>query len=106
MSVLKTLITTAPPVEVDLEFKRFFVALVEAAFREGLSLEEVHGEIGKLRNELVIPSIDSLPLKEWTAQTYWAMENQGKIGIAICGLCGKIAPSRELNCASFCPYRA
>ncbi|MGA7954734.1 MAG: hypothetical protein WCA07_14570 [Gloeobacterales cyanobacterium] len=94
---------------VDLDFKQFFVSLIESAYREGRSLEEIYSDIAKLKTELVIPDLDSFPLKEWALQTYWAMEKRGpqnETSVVVCGLCGKIAPERELNCAKFCPYSA
>lgn len=95
--------------EIDLDFKQFFVSLVEAAYREGRSLEEIYADIAKLKSELIVPDLESFPLKEWALQTYWAMEKRGsqnQTAVAVCGLCGKIAPERELNCAKFCPYSA
>jgi hypothetical protein len=94
---------------VDLDFKQFFVSLVESAYREGLSLDAIYIDIAKLKTELVIPDLENFPLKEWALQTYWAMEKRGvqnQAAVAVCGLCGKIAPERELNCAKFCPYSA
>jgi hypothetical protein len=102
--------TSEPAVlTVDLDFKQFFVSLVESAYRDGSSIEEIYTDIAKLKTELVIPDLDSFPLKEWALQTYWAMEKRGsqnQTAVAVCGLCGKIAPERELNCAKFCPYSA
>ena len=102
--------TSEPAVlDVDLDFKQFFVSLVESAYREGNSLEQIYADIAKLKTELVIPDLDSFPLKEWALQTYWAMEKRGiqsGTDVIVCGLCGKIAPERELNCAKFCPYSA
>jgi hypothetical protein len=95
--------------DIDLDFKQFFVSLVEAAYREGRSLEEIYSDIAKLRTELVVPDMENFPLKEWALQTYWALEKrntQNRSNITVCTLCGKIAPEREPNCASFCPYRA
>jgi hypothetical protein len=95
--------------EIDLDFKQFFVSLVESAYREGRSLEEIYADIAKLKTELIVPDLESFPLKEWALQTYWAMEKRGvqnQTAVAVCGLCGKIAPERELNCAKFCPYSA
>jgi hypothetical protein len=97
----------AKVLEIDLDFKQFFVSLVESAYREGRSLEEIYTDIAKLKTELIVPDLESFPLKEWALQTYWAMEKRGvqnKTAVAVCGLCGKIAPERELNCANFCPY--
>jgi hypothetical protein len=99
----------AKVLEIDLDFKQFFVSLVESAYREGRSLEEIYTDIAKLKTELVVPDLESFPLKEWALQTYWAMEKRGvqnQTAVAVCGLCGKIAPERELNCANFCPYSA
>lgn len=99
----------AKVLEIDLDFKQFFVSLVESAYREGRSLEEIYTDIAKLKTELVVPDLESFPLKEWALQTYWAMEKRGvqnQAAVAVCGLCGKIAPERELNCANFCPYSA
>lgn len=96
-----------PAIEVDLEFKAFFVSLVEAACRDGLTLAQIDQEILSIRNGLLIPGMERWPLKEWATQTYWASQNNApQARIEICGLCGKIAPSREVNCASFCPYLA
>jgi hypothetical protein len=97
----------AKVLEIDLDFKQFFVSLVESAYREGRSLEEIYTDIAKLKKELIVPDLESFPLKEWALQTYWAMEKRGvqnQTAVAVCGLCGKIAPERELNCANFCPY--
>lgn len=100
--------TQAPSFEVDLEFKAFFVSLVESACREGLTLAQIDLEIVRIKEELLVPGLDSWPLKEWATQTYWAAQksSETEAKIEICGLCGKIAPAREMNCASFCPYLA
>jgi hypothetical protein len=97
-----------PATEVDLEFKAFFVNLVESACKEGLTLAQIDQEIQRIREGLLIPGMETWPLKEWATQTYWAFQNAPKAEarMEICGLCGKIAPYRELNCASFCPYLA
>ncbi|WP_218082367.1 hypothetical protein [Anthocerotibacter panamensis] len=94
--------------EVDLEFKTFFVNLVESACQDGLTLAQIDQEIGRIKEELLVPGLDRWPLKEWATQTYWAYQNRSKTSakVEVCGLCGKIAPYRELNCASFCPYVA
>ncbi len=94
--------------EVDLDFKEFFVTLVSTACAEGLTLNQIDREITRIKAELLVPGLDSWPLKEWATQAYWAYQNrpQGSKCVEVCGLCGKIAPYRELNCASFCPYSA
>jgi len=101
-------VAVEPATEVDLEFKTFFVNLVESACREGLSLAQIDEELTRIKAELVIPGLDQWPLKEWATQTYWALQSRNAESpkVEVCGLCGKISPYRELNCASFCPYLA
>ncbi|WP_287129894.1 hypothetical protein [Candidatus Cyanaurora vandensis] len=104
--VMNFLAPQSPTTEVDLDFKTFFVSLVESACRDGLTLADIDQEIAGVREGLDVPGLESWPLKEWATQTYWAYQNNVRAAakVEVCGLCGKIAPYRELNCASFCPY--
>ncbi|MBC8122798.1 MAG: hypothetical protein H7Y22_13275 [Gemmatimonadaceae bacterium] len=100
--------------EVDLEFKAFFVSHVERTYREGQSLAAIKSDIAAIRRELKIEDIQSFPLEQWAEQAVFALKRrealsgqpvEGK-GLNICRLCGKVDPYRETNCASFCPYTA
>ncbi|MBW4699894.1 MAG: hypothetical protein KME03_18750 [Aphanocapsa lilacina HA4352-LM1] len=100
-------------VELDLEFKAFFVNLVERSHREGLSLPRIKEDIATVRRELDVPGVEEWPLEQWAEEAIFALkrrENQPlravepKSSLVVCQLCGKVSPYRETNCASFCPY--
>lgn len=100
-------------VAVDLEFKAFFVRLVERSFREGLSLALIKEDIQTVRRELDVPGVEELPLEQWAEEAIFALKRRESRPLAaveptaslvICQLCGKVGPYRETNCASFCPY--
>ncbi|AGY57620.1 hypothetical protein [Gloeobacter kilaueensis] len=100
--------------EIDLEFKAFFIALVEQTYRAGHSLTQIREDIATIRRELTVEDLENLPLEQWAEQTIFALKrHESQIlravdakGVSICRLCGKIDPRRETNCASFCPYGA
>jgi hypothetical protein len=95
---------------VDLEFKAFFVELVQRTYSQGRSLGQIREDIATLRRDLRLENQDlgDLPLEQWAEETIFALKRaaQDEPRLEICQLCGKVGPSRETNCASFCPYSA
>jgi hypothetical protein len=99
-------------VQVNLEFKAFFVSLVERTYSNGQSLAQIREDIATLRRELTVEdtNLDELPLEQWAEEAIFALKRrangEGEGKLAICNLCGKINPYQEKNCATFCPYGA
>ncbi|AGY59703.1 hypothetical protein [Gloeobacter kilaueensis] len=100
-------------VELDLEFKSFFVNLVERSYREGLSLVRIKEDIATVRRELEVAGLAEMPLEQWAEEAIFALKRRENLplravdanaNLAVCKLCGKVGPYRETNCASFCPY--
>jgi len=61
--VMNFLAPQSPTTEVDLDFKTFFVSLVESACRDGLTLADIDQEIAGVREGLDVPGLESWPLK-------------------------------------------
>ncbi len=102
-------------VKVDLEFKTFFVSLVERNYQEGQSLARIREDISAIRRELDVEGLEALPLEQWAEESIFALKRRENLpaqalaaqpNLAVCTICGKVGPYKETNCASFCPYGA
>lgn len=111
-SAMPSVINEQGQLEVDLEFKAFFISHVERTYQEGQSLAAIKADIGAIRRELKIEDIQSFPLEQWAEQAVFALKRREALSVqaggkvSICRLCGKVDPYRETGCASFCPYTA
>ncbi|AGY59704.1 hypothetical protein [Gloeobacter kilaueensis] len=95
------------PADLDLDFKVFFIELVERSYRQGHPLDRIIADIQTACCQLGVPGLDELRFVQWAEQTFEQLEkqqSQPQSALNVCHLCGKIAPYRESNCASFCPY--
>ncbi|UFP94986.1 hypothetical protein [Gloeobacter morelensis] len=99
-------------VELDLEFKSFFIELVERSHAQGLPLERIIDDIRTACCDLGVPGLDELTMVQWAKEVVATLERPaceaapGRAALVVCHLCGKINPAFETNCASFCPHSA
>lgn len=83
-------------------FRVQFRQMVLAVHAQGKSLEDVYANITELKRSNA-EIIQKLPLQDIAQRLWKSAEQRGGVD-EICTICGKVNPSFEANCPSFCPY--
>ncbi|MBC7883511.1 MAG: hypothetical protein H7Y37_19655 [Anaerolineae bacterium] len=83
-------------------FRVQFRQMVLAVHAQGKTIEDVYANITELKRSDE-KMTQTLPLKDIAQRLWKSAEQRGGVD-EICTICGKVNPSFEANCPSFCPY--
>jgi membrane-bound lytic murein transglycosylase len=83
-------------------FRVQFRQMVLANHAQGKTIEDVYANITELKRSDE-KMAQSLPLQD-IAKRLWRSAEQRGSADELCTICGKVNPSFEANCPSFCPY--